>query len=314
MKSDFVGNMFGFVQKSRQQKREKDLASFAFFSVKMPMMVIDNYGKIILSNKAVTQLTGYGSELLEGRNVDMLESKEHDTGYYEGVWLKMRNTGSFDGELLIRRRSGEYVMISLYVSKLEVPWSEDEYYTCIMKDITEKHRQEERYFYLANHDPLTGLANRGLFEDRIEHAIANAKRTGEKVGVVIIDMNEFKQINDTYGHSAGDAVLKHLAAQITAAIRQSDTAARYGGDEFILILEHIVSKEELSALKTNLLKRVDTVVPIGNEMIDISFSIGEALFPEDGASVTQLINKADHRMYEGKAFYYGLQNKGGIST
>jgi diguanylate cyclase (GGDEF)-like protein len=158
---------------------------------------------------------------------------------------------------------------------------------------------------LAHHDPLTGLANRILLEDRLTHAINNAARTGKSVGVIFCDLNEFKSINDDFGHLVGDQVLQVMSKRIKSVCRANDTVARFGGDEFMIIVEQLNTASELNQLIEVLTKKI--AEPIEDMGFSLSASIGVATFPSDGMTKNQLIDIADKNMYRKKIQFHGIE-------
>ena len=167
-------------------------------------------------------------------------------------------------------------------------------------DITERKIAEKRLEYLSNHDPLTGLANRSLFYDRLSHALDIAKRESQKLAVLFIDLDSFKSINDTYGHDYGDRLLHEIAIRITQSVRSCDTVARIGGDEFTIILENINSQNDADVVANKIIQNLKEPFLISEQHIIINCSIGISLFPENGSSVEILLKNADNAMYLSK--------------
>ena len=301
MKRGFFSNLF-----TKQPTQASDLPALAFLHTLVAAIIIDEQGEIILLNEAAEKLTGYERLQLEKHNISVLASNRHDTAFYDAIWQKLHHDGSYEGEVWARRRSGEERRFSIQASRLEAPWLPRRYYVIALNDVTDRYLQNERYLYLANHDPLTGLANRALLDDRLRHAISNAARSAKKVGVLLLDLNEFKQINDTYGHAAGDGVLQYFAKTIEQCIRANDTAGRLGGDEFLVILEFLDNSKELDVVIEKIGTQLDSTVRIDDAVIDISYSVGKAIFPDNGTDAETLLQSADNRLYREKAFFYGL--------
>jgi diguanylate cyclase (GGDEF)-like protein len=169
--------------------------------------------------------------------------------------------------------------------------------------------ESNELFHRATHDTLTGLANRALFFDRLRQRIAQAQRNSEGFGILNLDMDGLKQINDQFGHRAGDAAIKELAARIKAASRQADTVARVGGDEFGVILFHIGNREGVKLASGRLAQRIDKPFEFEQHVLRLSASIGSAVFPEDGMEMNALLEKADQAMYEVKRMRKGDQKR-----
>lgn len=170
----------------------------------------------------------------------------------------------------------------------------------MVTDVTEKTRAEERIRELAFHDALTGLPNRLLLVDRLEQAMATSERNNTRVGVLFLDLDEFKSVNDTHGHETGDVLLRHVAQRLSACLRGNDTLSRYAGDEFISVLIDLRSPAEAAAIATRMLEAMSEAFNANGHSVRVGASIGIAVYPEDGATPNQLINHADSAMYRAK--------------
>lgn len=168
------------------------------------------------------------------------------------------------------------------------------------KDEVKRLQTANKWFYMANHDALTGLANRYLFIDRLKHALNQAKRLESSLAIIFIDLNDFKIINDTYGHDAGDKILLRFSERLRGVLRASDTFARYGGDEFVLIIENMINIKEINKIILNLRKAIDQSFNIDSQIIELNISIGYSIYPDDGEDIDSLIKQADSRMYQDK--------------
>lgn len=216
------------------------------------------------------------------------------------MWLQIEKHGSWHGEIWNRRKSGE-----LYAELLTITAIRDEFhnianYTAIFSDITQSKNDEERIKRLAYYDSLTNLPNRRLFEDRLDMALALARRQNNTLALLFVDMDDFKAVNDTYGHHAGDEMIRHCAEQLNSVIRDSDTVARIGGDEFVVLSQSVGNGEQLEELAQRLLQAASTAIDIDNASIRPSISIGAALYPDQGVDKRTLMRNADRAMYEAK--------------
>lgn len=274
-----------------------------FLNAPTPLSVTDDNGVINYVNHAFTELTGYTSKELIGNNLSLLKSAKNDPDFFTHFWEKLLNHNSFCGKIWNQHKDGYHALHSVTVAPVKL---DKTYYLSTHIDITEETQLQERHCYLAYHDALTGLANRSLFEDRLTHAINNARRVGNKIGVLFCDLNEFKLINDDFGHAIGDHVLAEVAKRLQTLFRANDTVARFGGDEFVIIVEHLEDNEQLIKMADALAKKISE--PIGEQNFYISASIGSASFPQDGLTKEQLLNCADSKMYHQKNKFYGLSN------
>jgi diguanylate cyclase (GGDEF)-like protein/PAS domain S-box-containing protein len=195
------------------------------------------------------------------------------------------------------RDDGRDVAVEVSTRWIEAP--DGPYIVAVSRDVTEQVRARAVLENLAFHDPLTGVANRALFEDRLDVAISSARRHGELLGVAYLDIDDFKDINDTFGHLMGDQVLIAIAQRLEGSVRQEDTVARLGGDEFVAIFPRVASEDDLVALANKLVSRVEEPVVIGYERFDVTASFGLAIFqPDDDAR--SLLMRADIEMYDAK--------------
>ncbi len=274
----------------------------AFEESPIATLVVTKSGEVVEVNKAFTHLMGYDGREVIGSNISLLKSSKHDYNFYKKLWQKLLEEESYRFEIFNKKKSGEVVEI---LEQVHLVKDEEQYFIVTFEDITEQKSHERRQEYLATHDPLTGLANRALLRDRYNHAIVNAKRQHTKLGVMICDLNEFKQINDRYGHKFGDTVLTEVSQRLKSVVRESDTVARYGGDEFILILEQIGERKAFE-LQEEISGRLTFDITCQGDSCRISLAIGYACFPSDGTTFEQLVEVADRKMYDAKRKYYGF--------
>jgi len=277
--------------------------SIAFSASPVAMLVVRTNGQIVQINDKFTSLTGYSSQDIVGENMSLLKSSKHDNRFYNELWKQFKEHGTHSFEIYNRCQDGRVLLFKEQIQKVAI--SSDEYFIITLEDITQQKKQETRQVHLATHDPLTGLANRALLNDRYKHALLAAKRNHSKLGVMICDLNEFKQVNDLYGHTFGDEVLKNFALRLSSLVRESDTVSRYGGDEFIVIFEQINNGVKVEEVYNMLLEKLRFKVEHDGSTCEVSASLGYACFPDEGTTFEQLVNVADMKMYNSKKSYYG---------
>lgn len=265
------------------------------------LSVTDENGVIQYVNAAFINLTGYTSQELIGNNLSLMKSSKNESDFFKHFWEKLLKNNTYNGKIWNQHKDAIHTLHSVTITPIVL---DKTYYLSTHIDVTKEIELQERYHYLAYHDPHTGLANRSLFEDRLAHAINNAARIGSSVGILFCDLNEFKQINDEYGHATGDCVLAEVAKRLGSFFRTNDTVARFGGDEFVVIVEHLDDNMQLANMAKSLAQKISE--PIKELNLSVSTSIGIATFPQDGLTKDQLLTIADHKMYHQKNQYYGL--------
>jgi diguanylate cyclase (GGDEF)-like protein len=235
-----------------------------------------------------------------GRELPGLRWGVHDPAFYAQILEQVVRDGQWEGELWSVRADGEKYPARVTVTAIRAGRGEAERYIVTLSDITERKRAEEQARHLAEHDPLTGLPNRVLFLDRLQQALAMARRQHTQFALMFLDLDRFKAINDTYGHQAGDAVLKEVAARLTRCVRGVDTVSRLGGDEFVVLLAGIGGADQAAHVAGAVMAAVAKPVRVGGQEISLSVSIGIAIGPADGADADTLIKHADIAMYHAK--------------
>jgi len=230
-----------------------------------------------------------------------MQSGWHDRDFYREMWRSLTEEGAWQGEIWNRRKSGEIYPQWLSIRAIRDEQSGVYRYAGVFRDISQHKHDEEQLQHQANHDKLTGLPNRSLLIDRLTLALKTAQRTGKRVGVLFIDLDRFKLINDTLGHNAGDRLLQKVAERLLQAVGGKTTVARIGGDEFTIVLEDIDAYQDaLKAAQGILRSFQDQPFPLGGSNYVITPSIGIALYPEDGTDVETLVRGADTAMYRAK--------------
>ncbi len=264
------------------------------------IMITNSKGEIMQVNPAFTQLTGFAASEVEGKRPNILSSGRHDGQFYDAMWQSLRRKGVWQGEIYNRKKNGEIYLEWLTIIEIKESEEEEVLYAAIFSDITERKRNEKRIKTLAYFDELTHLPNRRLFSDRLEMALATAHRDQQKVAVMFLDLDHFKQVNDTLGHSVGDELLQQVAKRLQSCLQEGDTLARLGGDEFTLLLTEENEVENIQAYASSLINVLKEPFYINQTELSITTSIGGAIYPDDGADSESLLKHADIAMYRSK--------------
>ena len=264
------------------------------------VVITDAAVNIIAVNKAFTEITGYSEADVLGKNPRLLKSDRHGRDFYREMWLQLHDTGLWRGELWNRRKDGEVFPIWESIRAIRDENKNVSHYISVFSDISSLKRSQEKLDHLAYHDPLTDLPNRLLFEDRLQHAMSYAKRTKGKVAIFFLDLDRFKNINDSLGHAVGDDLLIEVAKRLNKLIRQDDTIARLGGDEFAVIMEKTVKSEDVAVLAQKILGAFQTPIVVGEHQLHVTVSIGISLYPVDGTDVPTLLKNADASLFRAK--------------
>ncbi|MGI9133158.1 MAG: putative bifunctional diguanylate cyclase/phosphodiesterase, partial [Rhodoferax sp.] len=235
-----------------------------------------------------------------GKNPRLLQSGRHGPEHYAAVWRELDAHGCWLGEMWNRRKDGQDYACLQSISVVRNALGQPEHYVSLSNDITPIKDHARQLDHIMHFDALTGLPNRILLVDRLQQAIANSQRHKHPLALAYFDLDGFKAINDTYGHAAGDSLLKTLAGQIKASLREGDTLARVGGDEFVALLVDMENFQEYQSVLQRLLEAVAQPVVLGNTQVHISASIGVTVFPQDGSDADQLMRHADQAMLMAK--------------
>ena len=256
--------------------------------------------RIVAVNRAFTRITGYTAEEVKGRKPKILRSGRHDDNFYRQMWTAIAATGLWQGEIWNRRKDGVDYPEWLSISEVRDESGAIVNYIGVFADITLIKETQNKLEHSAHHDALTGLPNRVLFRDRLEQGLAAAHRDGKGVALLFVDLDRFKVINDTLGHEAGDLLLQEVARRLPGCLREDDTVARMGGDEFVVILRGISQPEDAALLAARLLAEASRPLPLASHEVAATLSIGISLYPQDGKDVSTLLKNADAAMYRAK--------------
>lgn len=296
-----VASIIGSALNHQRNIRSLQLSSTVFRQTVDGVLITDDENRIIQVNNAFQEITGYTQGEVEGKDPKLLKSGRHDTHFYQRMWEQIERDGYWQGEITNRKKNGEIYIEWLSINAIKDDSGKVERHIGIFSDVTHQRKDAQAQAYLATHDPLTGLSNRLLLGDRLDHAINHAKRFGKCIAAIFCDLDNFKPINDLYGHSVGDEVLKVLAARMKESLRKDDTVCRYGGDEFVVLVEELKSFEKLNIVVNRLEKALNEPIKIDENVISTGASIGIALYPNDAENAEELLRNADSAMYRAKS-------------
>ena len=275
-------------------------ARTVFNATQESIVITDHETRIINVNPAFENITGYSLADIKGEKLETLRSDMHSDEFYNDMVRAYKQSGFWSGEVIYRSKNGDVFPIYLNISAVRDDHNNIIQYVAVLTDISLIKQSQDKIQYLANHDALTGLPNRTLFSDRIDHALQEARRSKKHIAILFIDLDRFKIINDGLGHNVGDAVLIEVAKRFTDVLRSEDTVARVGGDEFIVIAQDLESALSASKIAAHLLEVVQEEIFFEEHKIKIGASIGISIYPNDGMSGEELVRKADIAMYDAK--------------
>lgn len=317
---DTVTSVIGSALSSRRHFRSLQMSSAVFKHTVDGVLITDQNNRIIQVNDAFCAITGYQPEQVIGKDPKLLKSGQHDVHFYAAMWRQIKAEGYWQGEITNRKANGEVYIEWLSINAIGDRLGNTVHYIGVFSDVTHLRKDAADQAYLATHDPLTGLSNRLLLLDRLNHAVAHADRFGKCVAVVFCDLDNFKPVNDTYGHMAGDIVLKTVAERFKDILRKQDTVCRYGGDEFVILLEELQTFPVLDSIVNKLVALSARAIEFEEAQLQVAISIGVAIYPEDAKDGASLIALADGAMYKAKhsgknrvAFHKADPRKYGIS-
>ncbi len=311
-KADFDANgkvtsLHGTIQDITERKQAEinlQIAAVAFES-QDSVMITDASLNILRVNKAFTEIFGYTSEEAVGRTAKLLRSGSQDSAFYEEIWQKINTTGSWKGEILNRHKNGQLLSNLLSISAVKGKDGIITHYVGSHVDITERKAAADKILHIAFHDLLTQLPNRQLFNDRLKQAIASSARTSQIGALLLIDLDNFKTLNDTLGHDVGDLLLQQVAERLTLNVRDGDTVARLGGDEFVVLLEDLSDNvldaaSAAEALGEQILNALNQPYRLGPHQYHSTSSIGVTMFEGSHLVIADLLKQADISMYQAK--------------
>lgn len=285
----------------KQAEEQLRLGASVFIHAREGILITDAEARIVEVNDTFSEITGYSRAEVLGENPRLLSSGYHDRAFFSALWRDLLNKGHWYGEIWNRRRNGEIYPELLTISTVPGKDGQTQHYVAMFLDISAQKRHQRELERLAHYDPLTTLPNRLLLSDRLTHAMAQSRRRQERLAVVYLDLDGFKAVNDGHGHRAGDQLLTVVAQRLQKTLRDGDTIARVGGDEFIAVLLDLPDSHGIDTILKRLLTSAAQSVPWEGAHLQVSVSIGVSLYPQEAdLGSEQLIRQADHAMYQAK--------------
>ena len=288
-------------EERRRYAEEMVLAASVFENSVEAIMITDKNGNIEKINRAFSDITGFTEDEIIGQNPRIKKSDRHNDEFYDQIWSSLEQEGMWQGEIWNRRKNGEVYPEFLSITQIRDVNNEVKNYIALSHDISDVKSKEEKLKYQAHYDALTGLPNRDLFNDRLKMTIAHAKRERLSLAVMFLDLDDFKNVNDSLGHYYGDLLLKQAAQRLLNCCREEDTVARLAGDEFMIIAPNYYNKSSDAAmLAERLIATFNESFNLKDKNIHVNVSIGIAFYPDDGESAEVLVKNADLAMYRSK--------------
>lgn len=287
------------ITERKRHEAELRLAASVFEASKDAILITNAEGVILSVNHAFTEITQFDEADVLGQKPTMLGSSNTSHGFYRDMWLELLSCGYWSGELINRRKDGELYYAGLSISAVRNNLGQIVNFVGVSRDITDIKQESERIKYLAHYDGLTGLPNRTLFYDRAKIEMARARRDKTSFALMFIDLDKFKWVNDTLGHSVGDALLIEVANRLSSVIRENDTASRFGGDEFVLLITN-VTQDKAEKIADSLLGHLAGPAVCLGQQVTITPSIGVSMWTPAVDDIDTLVKQADEAMYIAK--------------
>ena len=287
------------IKERKAAEARLQLAANVFTHAREAILITDAQGSIIEVNDTFSQITGYSYEEALGKNLRMFQTGLQPPEFYAGMWKALVENGHWSGEMWNRRKNGQEYAEMITISAVQDANKVTQNYVALITDITSMKEHQDRLERIAHFDALTGLPNRVLLADRLQQAMAQSQRRKQSLAVAFLDLDGFKTVNDTHGHKIGDELLTVVSQRMRLALREADTLARIGGDEFVAVLVDLEGRE-WEPLLARLLQAASVPVQIDDLVLCVSTSIGVTLYPEDSADADTLIRHADQAMYLAK--------------
>ena len=298
-KAALIGVSQDISERLHAEERQR-LAASVFDNAHEGIMITNQAGTIVEVNSTFSELTGFSRAEAIGQTPDLLKSGHHDAAFYREMWRKIAEDGYWQGEIWNRKKSGEIFVEQLTISSVQDRTGAISHYVAIFSDITVIKQHQQRLEHLAHFDALTQLPNRMLLADRMQLAMAQTERSGKVLAVCYLDLDNFKPINDEFGHSVGDYLLIDVAQRLKTCVRAGDTVARLGGDEFVLLIANLEDLHECEHAMGRIIAALSQPFRVSQRQVCVSASIGVTLYPHDGADSDTLLRHADQAMYAAK--------------
>ncbi|WP_339650161.1 putative bifunctional diguanylate cyclase/phosphodiesterase [Halopseudomonas pelagia] len=296
--------MVGILCDVTQQKADNERlqqAAVVFDSTNEGVVVSDSRNRIINVNNAFCRITGYEHDEVVGQKPSVLKSGWHDELFYRDMWEALSRCGSWQGEVWNRRKNGEIYPQWQSINTVKDRTGKLTHYVAVFSDISVLKQSRQEIDFLAHHDPLTRLPNRLLLTERLTNALVRAKRREQRLGLIFIDLDRFKTVNDSLGHAAGDELLRIAGERMLGLCREEDTLARLGGDEFVILVENLAETDDITPIAQRLQRGFARPFDINGQRIHLSVSLGMSIFPEDGQESAELLTNADAAVSQAKS-------------
>ncbi|MEQ6289010.1 PAS domain S-box protein [Vogesella sp. GCM10023246] len=295
-----AANLISIAMQHKRIEEQLLLANSVYETIDEAIMVVDPDSRILAVNPAFEKITGFRSDEIIGQDPKLMRASRQPEAFYQEVWRTILDTGGWHGEMWYQRKNGSDYPLLMSVNTIHGEDGQVLRRIAVFADITAKKMAEEQINYLAHHDLLTGLPNRALYADRLTLALATARRHQTRLALLYIDLDNFKPVNDSLGHAVGDKLLKLVAKRMLECVRESDTIARIGGDEFVVMLPAIHAASDAQQVAEKIRATLAETFAVDGHPLAISSSIGGAVYPEDGDDENKLIQNADAAMYLAK--------------
>ncbi|MBP6817122.1 MAG: EAL domain-containing protein, partial [Burkholderiaceae bacterium] len=302
---DAVLTAFTPINHLKLMERRLELWAKVFEASSEGILIVDADRRVLSANQAFSRATGYDLQDVIGESPGALLGGESRQSQFDGLWAMAASRGTWQGDVMIRRRDGSDYPAWLMASTVRHSQSGQaglSHYILTSIDISDRKKSEERIRFLADHDVLTDLPNRALYTERLRQAVQQAVLSGERLAVLFIDLDRFKDINDSLGHHIGDGLLRSVSRRLLEAVRPGDTVSRLGGDEFVVLINAVADASEVAQLvQRRLIPLIRQPHHVDGADLHVSCSVGIAMYPDDGQDIDALMRHADTAMYQAKA-------------